>query len=84
MTFQCRPAAHGRGHRQAFFSLFTDFFAIACETRRLVENLALALFVPLVGLPVAVAVFVTPIIVAALMGTATGLVLENSYWSVTA
>lgn len=65
-------------------SPLVDLFVIARETRRrLFENLAVALLVPLVGLPVAVAGYVTPVVAAALMGAATVLVLGNSYRSMT-
>lgn len=64
-------------------SPLVDLVAIARRTRRrLFENLALALIVPVVGLPVAVAGYVTPIVAALLMGTATVLVLGNSYRSI--
>ena len=62
----------------------TDLFGIARGTRRrLIENLGLALVVPLVGLPLAVAGYVTPVVAAGLMGVAAFLVLGNSYRSLT-
>lgn len=62
---------------------FVDLFAIARRTRRrLLENLGLALVAPLIGLPLAVAGLVTPIVAALLMATGAILVLANSYRSI--
>jgi Cu2+-exporting ATPase len=62
----------------------TDLFDIARGTRRrLIENLGLALIVPLIGLPLAVAGYVTPVVAAGLMGVAALLVLGNNYRSLT-
>lgn len=57
-----------------------ELFTIARHTcRRLVENLGLALLTPLIGLPLAVTGFVTPIVAAILMAVGTVSILGNSY-----
>ncbi|WP_435076832.1 heavy metal translocating P-type ATPase [Halococcus sp. AFM35] len=58
---------------------FVDCLAIARGTRRrLVENLTLALAVPVVGLALAVAGVVTPVVASALLAVGTLLVVANS------
>ena len=60
-----------------------ELFRIARHTRRrLLENLGLALLMPVIGLPLAVAGFVTPIVAAILMAVGTALILGNSYRSI--
>ena len=61
---------------------FAELFTIAQRTRRrLLESLGLALVTPLIGIPLAVAGFVTPVVAAGLMATGAILVLANSYRS---
>jgi Cu2+-exporting ATPase len=58
---------------------FAELFTIARKTRRrLIENLVLAFLVPAIGLPLAVAGVVTPVVAGLLMAVGTALVLANS------